>query len=59
MPVLDWIGKAAVVDHVRHVPFRLLETDAERSTDVASENVIVEGTTSTRCGRCCRTRPGG
>ena len=43
MPVLDWIGKAAVVDHARRVPFRMLETDAGLSTDPASENLIVEG----------------
>ena len=31
------------MDHVRRVPFRLLETDDARSTDVASGNLIVEG----------------
>ena len=31
MPTLDWIGKQAVVNHHRDVPYRLVHCDAELS----------------------------
>ena len=44
MPTLDWLGKNAVVDHHRRVPFHLLEDDpAMAAGDPASGNLIVEG----------------
>ena len=44
MPTLDWIGKRAVVNHHREVPFHLLEIDPELSTgDPESGNLIVQG----------------
>lgn len=44
MPVLNWIGKEAVVKHHKEVPFRLIEPVAELSCgDADSGNLIVEG----------------
>ncbi len=44
MPTLDWIGKAAVVNHAAEVPYRLLRCDAARSVGEAdSGNLLVEG----------------
>src|SRR5450759_3226466 len=44
MPTLDWIGKAAVLNHHREVPYRLLHCDPRLSAgDPDSENLIVEG----------------
>ena len=44
MPVLNWIGKSAVVTHHKEVPYRLLEPVPELSCgDVDSGNVIVQG----------------
>ena len=44
MPVLNWIGKEAVVKHHKDVPFRLLEEVPELSCgDKDSGNLIVEG----------------
>jgi adenine-specific DNA-methyltransferase len=44
MPVLDWIGKQAVVKHHRDVPYRLLEPVAKLSCgDKGSGNLIVQG----------------
>jgi adenine-specific DNA-methyltransferase len=44
MPVLDWIGKQAVVKHHRDVPYRLLEPVPELSSGAAdSGNLIVQG----------------
>lgn len=44
MPVLNWIGKEAVVKHHKEVPFRLLEPVPELSCGNAdSDNLIVEG----------------
>ena len=31
MPTLDWIGKKAVENHHREVPYRLIHCDAELS----------------------------
>ena len=49
MPVLNWIGKDAVIRHHKEVPFRLLEPvpalscgDADAGTD-APNNLIVQG----------------
>jgi site-specific DNA-methyltransferase (adenine-specific)/adenine-specific DNA-methyltransferase len=44
MPQLDWIGKQAVVNHHREVPYRLLHCDEELSVgDPGSGNLLVEG----------------
>lgn len=44
MPTLDWIGKRAVANHHREVPFHLLEVDPELSVgDPDSGNLIVQG----------------
>jgi site-specific DNA-methyltransferase (adenine-specific)/adenine-specific DNA-methyltransferase len=44
MPTLDWIGKRAVVDHHRQVPYSELLIDAELSVgDPDSENLLVHG----------------
>ena len=44
MPILNWIGKDAVVRHHKEVPFRLLEADKKLSHgDPKSGNLIVEG----------------
>jgi len=44
MPTLDWIGKKAVVNHHRQVPFRLLQERPELSVgDPAAGNLLVQG----------------
>ena len=44
MPVLDWIGKQAVVNHHKEVPYRLLHCDSTLSVgDPDSGNLIVQG----------------
>lgn len=44
MPTLDWIGKKAVVNHHREVPFHLLKSNAELSVgDPGSGNLLVQG----------------
>ena len=44
MPTLDWIGKKAVVNHHRQVPFHLLREVSDLSCgDSASGNLLVEG----------------
>ncbi len=44
MPTLDWIGKQAVVNHHREVPFRLLHCARELSVgDPDSGNLVVQG----------------
>lgn len=44
MPVLDWIGKEAVVNHHREVPYRLMHCDGELSAgDRDCGNLLVEG----------------
>jgi adenine-specific DNA-methyltransferase len=44
MPTLDWIGKKAVIEHHREVPFRLLRCDANLSVgDAGSGNLLVQG----------------
>ena len=43
MPTLDWIGKKAVVNHHREVPYRLLKCDREKSFgDPDSGNLLVQ-----------------
>lgn len=44
MPTLEWIGKQAVVNHHREVPFRLLQCDLSLSVgDSDSGNLLVQG----------------
>jgi adenine-specific DNA-methyltransferase len=44
MPKLDWIGKKAVVNHHREVPFHLLRENPELSVgDPGSGNLLVQG----------------
>lgn len=44
MPVLDWIGKKAVVNHHQEVPYRLIHCDKARSAgDAAASNLLVQG----------------
>ncbi len=44
MPTLDWIGKPAVINHHREVPYRLLHCDSELSVgDPDSGNLLVQG----------------
>jgi adenine-specific DNA-methyltransferase len=44
MPTLDWIGKKAVINHHRQVPYRLLHCDPELSAgDPDSGNLLVQG----------------
>ncbi|MSS70218.1 MAG: hypothetical protein EXS64_01885 [Candidatus Latescibacteria bacterium] len=41
MPTLEWIGKAAVLNHHREVPFRLLKNDARLSVgDPGTGNLL-------------------
>lgn len=44
MPTLDWIGKRAVVNHHRELPYRLLHCDPALSAgDPGAGNLLVEG----------------
>ncbi len=44
MPTLDWIGKKAVLNHHREVPYRLLRCDPKLSVgDPGSGNLLVQG----------------
>ena len=44
MPTLDWIGKKAVVDHHKQVPFHLLRCNDDLSVgDPGSGNLLVQG----------------
>ena len=44
MPTLDWIGKKAVVNHHREVPYRLIHCDGEKSAgDPDAGNLLVQG----------------
>ena len=44
MPTLDWIGKRAVVNHHREIPFRLLKCDSKLSVgESGSGNLLVQG----------------
>ncbi|MFH1011694.1 MAG: site-specific DNA-methyltransferase [bacterium] len=42
MPTLDWIGKQAVVNHDKDVPFRLLKRDPKLSVG-DSQNLLIKG----------------
>ena len=44
MPTLDWIGKRAVLNHHREIPFHLLKHNSGLSTgDPAAGNLVVQG----------------
>ena len=44
MPTLDWIGKQAVVNHHKDVPYRLLHCDSKLLVgDPDSGNLLVQG----------------
>ena len=43
MPLLNWIGKEAVVNHDKEVPFRLLKKIKSASVGENSQNLIVHG----------------
>lgn len=44
MPVLEWIGKQAVVNYHREIPYRLVHCDGELSGgDKDNGNLLVEG----------------
>src|SRR5438093_1434101 len=44
MPTLEWIGKKAVLNHHREVPYRLLSADPSLSKgESGSGNLIVQG----------------
>jgi adenine-specific DNA-methyltransferase len=43
MPTLNWIGKNAVVDHHKQVPFRLLKCNDKLSVGDDSGNLLVQG----------------
>jgi adenine-specific DNA-methyltransferase len=43
MPVLNWIGKEAVVNHDKEVPFRLLKKIKSASVGENSQNLIIHG----------------
>lgn len=44
MPTLDWIGKSAVLNHHRQVPYRLLHCNRELSAgDADAGNLLVQG----------------
>jgi adenine-specific DNA-methyltransferase len=44
MPTLDWIGKQAVVNHHREVPYRLIHCDSALSAgDAEAGNLLVQG----------------
>jgi len=58
MPMLDWIGKSAVVDHHRKVPYHLLRCDRKLSAgDADAGNLLSKAITSWLSKRCCRTMP--
>jgi len=44
MPTLEWIGKAAVLNHHREVPYRLLKNDERLSAgDAGTGNLLAQG----------------
>ena len=44
MPSLDWIGKKAVLNHHRQVPYRLLHCNGKLSAgDPNAGNLLVQG----------------
>lgn len=43
MPSLNWIGKEAVVNHDKEVPFKLLKKVKSASAGENSQNLIIHG----------------
>lgn len=43
MPVLDWIGKEAVLNHDKEIPFRLLKKIKSFSVGNNSQNLLIHG----------------
>lgn len=43
MPILDWIGKDAVINHHKEVPYRLLNCDDKLSAGEANGNLLIQG----------------
>ena len=43
MPILNWIGKEAVINHDKEVPFRLLRKVKSASVGENSQNLIIHG----------------
>lgn len=43
MPTLNWIGKDAVLNHHKEVPFHLLRCAPKRSVGDESGNLLVQG----------------
>ena len=43
MPSLNWIGKEAVANHDKEVPFRLLKKVNSASVGKNSQNLIIHG----------------
>jgi adenine-specific DNA-methyltransferase len=43
MPVLNWIGKEAVINHDKEVPFKLLKKIKSASVGENSQNLIIHG----------------
>jgi len=43
MPTLNWIGKEAVINHHKEVPFRLLDCNLTRSVGEPNGNLLIEG----------------
>ena len=44
MPTLDWIGKKAVVNHHREVPYRLIHCDKDKSVgEPDTGNLLIQG----------------
>lgn len=43
MPSLNWIGKEAVVNHDKEVPFKLLKKVKSSSVETNSQNLIIHG----------------
>ncbi len=43
MPTLNWIGKDAVINHDKEVPFRLLKKIKAHSVGTNSQNLIIHG----------------
>ncbi len=43
MPTLNWIGKEAVVNHDKELPFRVLKPIKELSVGKESKNLLIEG----------------
>ena len=53
MPTLDWIGKKAVLNHHREVPYHLLRYNRSLSAgDLDSENLMVQGDNLIALVRC-------